>query len=169
MCLDKTHQLIRYSEVICWLAEAAGRSGKNVAEAKAEFKKLRQRAYSDPAAISAVDGMSNDALADAAFNEHRYEVAGNVLGMVTCREDEFRLNKLKDVHADRKNQNKVLIPKGTLTHSEDAEGNAFTYTTTEDLVFEEEMKVESAWNGENSMYNIYPPVQVEKNPNLVRK
>lgn len=169
MCLDKTHQLIRYSEVICWLAEAAGRSGKNVAEAKAEFKKLRQRAYSDPAAVSAVDGMSNNALADAAFNEHRYEVAGNVLGMVTCREDEFRLNKLKDVHADRKNQNKVLIPKGTLTHSEDAEGNAFTYTTTEDLVFEEEMKVESAWNGENSMYNIYPPVQVEKNPNLVRK
>ncbi len=101
--------------------------------------------------------------------KYRYEVAGNVLGMVTCREDEFRLNKLKDVHADRKNQNKVLIPKGTLTHSENEKGEAFTYTTTEDLVFEEEMKVESAWNGENSMYNIYPPVQVEKNPNLVRK
>ncbi|CDA75269.1 protein containing RagB/SusD domain protein [Bacteroides sp. CAG:530] len=45
----------------------------------------------------------------------------------------------------------------------------WSVTYKEDLVFEEEMKVESAWNGENSMYNIYPPVQVEKNPNLVRK
>lgn len=56
-----------------------------------------------------------------------------------------------------------------ITHSEDAEGNAFTYTTTEDLVLKEEMEVKAAWNGENSMYNIYPPVQVEKSPNLVRK
>lgn len=170
MCLDKTHQLIRYAEVLCWFAEASGRSGKHIAEAKEALKQIRQRAYSDPAAVTAVDAMTNDQLAEAAFNEHRYEVAGNVVSMVTCREDEFRMERLKSVYDYRVGaQNKVLVPKGTLTHSEDAKGNAFTYTTTEDLVLKEEMEVKAAWNGENSLYNIYPPVQVEKNPNLVRK
>ena len=118
MTLGKRHQLIRYAEVLCWFAESAARSGKYIAEAKAALKQIRSRAYSDAAAVTEIDGMSNDQLAEAAYNEHKYEVAGNVLGMVTCREDEFRMERLKDVFDYRVGpQNDILVPKGTLTHS----------------------------------------------------
>lgn len=173
MTLGKTHQLIRYAEVLCWFAEASGRSGKYHSEARAALKKIRQRAYSDQAAINAVDNMSDAELAEAAYNEHRYEVAGNVLGMVTCREDLFRMEKLKEQYDYRTSaQNMVLVPKGTLTHSEkvnaDKTKEAFTYTLKEDLKISEEMSVTEPWKGEASMYSIYPPTQVEKNPNLKR-
>lgn len=116
-----------------------------------------------------IDGMSNDQLAEAAYNEHKYEVAGNVLGMVTCREDEFRMERLKDVFDYRVGpQNDILVPKGTLTHSVNDKGVAFTYKLKEDLVLPEKMKVTGVWKGENSVYQIYPPTEVERNPNLKR-
>lgn len=169
MTIDKHHQLIRYSEVICWYAEAAAKAGKDLTLAKSEFKKVRARAWADQAAVNAVDAMSADQLAEAAFQEHGYEVAGNVLGMVTRREDEFRHNILKDQYDYRKgNQTQVLVKKGTLTHSEDATGKPFTYELPEDLVLKEEMPVTAAWNGESSIYSIYPPTEAERNPNIHR-
>ena len=169
MTLGKRHQLIRYAEVLCWFAESAARSGKYINEAKEALKQIRSRAYSDPAAVSAIDGMSNDQLAEAAYNEHRYEVAGNVLGMVTCREDEFRMERLQDVFNYRVGpQSDVLVPAGTVTHSQTAKGEPFEYTLKEDLVLPENMQVTGAWKGENSVYHIYPPTEVERNPNLKR-
>lgn len=169
MTLGKTHQLIRYAEVLCWFAEASARSGKYHAEARAALKKIRQRAYSDQAVINAVDNMSDEQLAEAAWNEHRYEVAGNVLGMVTCREDLFRLNKLKDQYDYRSGaQGMVLIPAGTITRSEDKKGQPFTYSLKEDLKVSEENVQTETWKGDASMYSMYPPTQVEKNPNLKR-
>ena len=32
----------------------------------------------------------------------------------------------------------------------------------------ENMQVTGAWKGENSVYHIYPPTEVERNPNLKR-
>ena len=169
MTLGKRHQLIRYAEVLCWFAESAARSGKYINEAKEALKQVRSRAYSDPAAVSAIDGMSNDQLAEAAYNEHRYEVAGNVLGMVTCREDEFRMERLQDVFNYRVGpQSDVLVPAGTVTHSQTAKGEPFEYTLKEDLVLPENMQVTGTWKGENSVYHIYPPTEVERNPNLKR-
>lgn len=169
MCINKRHQLIRYSEVLCWYAESAARSGGDLAAAKDALKQVRARAYADPAAVSAVDGMSADELAEAAYTEHGYEVAGYVLAMVTRRSDEFRMNRLKEGYDYRTgSQDEVLVPAGTLTHSRNSDGEAFTYTLKEDLRVKENMSVTATWAGDASIYHNYPPTEVEKNPNLKR-
>lgn len=169
MCINKRHQLIRYSEVLCWYAESAARSGGDLSAAKAALKQVRERAYADPAAVQAVDAMSADQLAEAAYNEHGYEVAGYVLAMVTRRADEFRMNRIKEAYDYRAGaQSEVLVPAGTLTHSVDKDGNPFTYTLKANVTAKEEMSVTAAWNGDASIYHNYPPTEVEKNPNLKR-
>ena len=169
MCIDKRHQLIRYSEVLCWYAESVARSGGDLASAKQALKQVRARAYADESAINAIDAMSADQLAEAAYEEHGYEVAGYLLAMVTRRSDEFRMDRLKAQYDYRAGaQTEVLVPAGTLTHSRNAEGVAFTYTLKEDVVLKENMSVAPTWEGENSIYQIYPPTEVEKNPNLKR-
>ena len=161
MCVGKTHQIIRYSEVICWFAEASARSGKYASEAAAELQKVQARAYNELPA--------NTDLAEAAVREHGYEVAGMPFALVTRRADEFRLNTLKEAYDYRRGpQDAVLVPAGTLTQSIDADGNPFTYTTTEDLRLAENMPVTVAWEGDNSIYQIYPPMETEKTPNLKR-
>jgi hypothetical protein len=155
--------------VLCWYAEAAARSGGDLASAKCALKQVRSRAYADEAAIAAIDGMSASQLAEAAYEEHGYEVAGYLLAMVTRRSDEFRMARLKDAYDYRAGaQTQVLVPAGTLTHSRNAEGQAFTYILKEDVVLKENMSVAAAWEGENSIYQIYPPTEAEKNPNLKR-
>lgn len=169
MCVNKRHQLIRYSEVLCWYAEAAARAGQDLAAAKAALKQVRARAYADLTKVAEVDAMSADQLAEAAYTEHGYEVAGNVLGMVTRRDDEFRMNRLKEAHDFRAGeQDEVLVPAGTLTHSVDAQGNPFTYTLKADVKMKENMPVTVAWKDAESIYHMYPPTEVEQNPNLKR-
>ena len=169
MCVNKRHQLIRYSEVLCWYAEAAARAGQDLAAAKAALKQVRARAYADLTKVAEVDAMSADQLAEAAYTEHGYEVAGNVLGMVTRRDDEFRMNRLKEAHDFRAGeQDEVLVPAGTLTHSVDAQGNPFTYTLKADVKMKENMPVTVAWKDAESIYQMYPPTEVEQNPNLKR-
>lgn len=169
-CINKRHQLIRYSEVLLWYAESAARSGAaDLTDAKEALKEVRKRAYSDQAKVNEVDGMSADELAEAAYTEHGYEVAGYMLAMVTRRSDQFRMNRLKEAYDYRTGaQNEVLVPKGTLTHSMDKDGNPFTYTLAEDVVLKENMEVTAPWNNESSIYHNYPPKEVEKNPNLKR-
>jgi len=169
MCINKRHQLIRYSEVLCWYAESAARSGGDLSAAKTALKQVRARAYADQTAVTAIDGMSAAELAEAAYEEHGYEVAGYVLAMITRRSDEFRMGRLKENYDYRTGlQNEVLVPAGTLTHSVDAEGNPFTYTLKADVIVKEEMSVTAAWAGDASIYHNYPPTEVEKNPNLKR-
>lgn len=163
MCLNKTHQIIRYSEVLCWFAEAAARAGKYPSEAAAALAQVQARAYADPAQAD------NSNLAESAVREHGYEVAGNAYSLVTRRADEFRLNTLKDAYDYRRGpQTSVLVPRGTLTQSVRKDGTPFTYTLKEDVVLPENMPVTAAWQGENSIYQIYPSTETEKNPNLVR-
>lgn len=162
MCAPKTHQIIRYAEVLCWYAEAAGRSGKHIAEATAALKQVTDRAYRN----STVTPDLSD-LAAAGLREHGWEVAGNTFSLVTRRADEFRTNTLKDAFAYRIGaQDVVLIPAGTVTASRrnvvDAEGNvtgteSFTYTTTADLKLKERMQVTGTWNemGDAMMYQPY--------------
>ena len=114
--------------------------------------------------------MSAEQLAEAAYEEHGYEVAGYVLARVTRRSDEFRMNRLKESYDYRSgSQDEVLVPAGTLTYSYDEETKTtFTYALQEDLKMEENMSVTVPWNGEASIYHNYPPKEVEKNPNLKR-
>lgn len=163
MCLNKTHQIIRYSEVLCWFAEASARAGKYTSEAAAALAQVQARAYANPAQAD------NSDLAAAAAREHGFEVAGNAYSLVTRRADEFRLNTLKDAYDYRRGpQTSVLVPAGTLTHSVRKDGTPFTYTLREDVALPENMVVTAAWQGENSIYQIYPSTETEKNPNLVR-
>ena len=169
MCINKRHQLIRYSEVLLWYAESAARANLDLTEAKNALKQVRQRAYADQTKVYEVDNMNAEQLAEAAYMEHGYEVGGYVLAMVTRRSDEFRMNRLKENYDYRSgSQSLVLVPKGTLTSSMDSQGNAFTYTLKEDLILKENMSVTAPWNNENSIYHNYPPKEVEKNPNLKR-
>ena len=169
MCINKRHQLIRYSEVLLWYAESAARANLDLTEAKNALKQVRQRAYADQTKVYEVDNMNAEQLAEAAYMEHGYEVGGYVLAMVTRRSDEFRMNRLKENYDYRSgSQSLVLVPKGTLTSSMDSQGNAFTYTLKEDLILKETMSVTAPWNNENSIYHNYPPKEVEKNPNLKR-
>ena len=163
MCLNKTHQIIRYSEVLLWFAEASARAGKYPAEAKAALEEVQARAYTNPAACNNAD------VAEAAYKEHGYEVAGYPFALVSRRADEFRMNRLKEAYDYRVGpQSAVLVPAGTLTHSVKKDGTPFTYTLTADVVLKENMPVTAAWNGDNSIYQIYPTTETEKNPNLKR-
>ena len=169
-CINKRHQVIRYSEVLLWYAESAARSGAaDLTDAKEALKEVRKRAYADQGKVNEVDGMSADQLAEAAYTEHGYEVAGYMLAMVTRRSDQFRMNRLKENYDYRTGaQDEVLVPKGTLTHSMDKDGKAFTYTLKEDVVLKENMEITAPWNDVTSIYHNYPPKEVEKNPNLKR-
>lgn len=163
MCLYKTHQLIRYSEVLCWFAEASARSGKYASEALAALQQVQARAYANPAEAD------NSDLAESALREHGFEVAGYTYALVTRRADEFRTNTLKEAYDYRVGpQDAVLVPAGTLTHSVKPDGTPFTYTTKTDLKLKENMNVTATWQGENSIYQIYPTIETEKNGNLKR-
>ena len=79
------------------------------------------------------------------------------------------MNRLKEAYDYRVGpQSAVLVPAGTLTHSVKKDGTPFTYTLTADVVLKENMPVTAAWNGDNSIYQIYPTTETEKNPNLKR-
>lgn len=151
MCTDTRHQLIRYPEVLLWYAEAAARSGAaDLSLAKECLKKVRARAV-DGEAATKVDGVSIDAmsaaqLADAAWKEHGWEVAGYWVALATRRSDELRMNHLKTNFEYRK-QNPAITLGG--------------------VQVKEKVTVSGTWNDDMN-YMPYPNTDVEKNPNLHR-
>ncbi len=172
MSIDKSQRVIRYAEVLCWFAEASARAGVYQSEALAALKQVQARAYAPGYTPD------NSDLAEAAYREHGYEVAGYPLAMVTRRSDEFRMNRLKDAWEYRHGaQDAVIVPKGTVTHSYKEEKvtdpvthrpkyvkTAYTYVLDYDVVLPENMDVAPTWDGENSIYQAYPPIETEKNP-----
>lgn len=181
----QNHRFIRVSEVYCWFAEAAAEAGVHTAEAKAALEKVMQRAYDG--AIPAITD-----LAEQAFTEHGYEVAGYPLALCSRRSDLFRkrskldpqYNRLYDAWKQRLDQeqnpqNYVIVPAGTQTTIYDRVNTAtsgrpvyknmpVTYTTTDNLCIAEELKVSPTFDVNYSIYQPYPPTEVEKNPNLRR-
>lgn len=177
--LDVAHRYIRYSEVLCWFAEASARAGLYAAEARAALEQVQARAYAPGVKPD------NSDLAEAAYREHGYEVAGYPLALVTRRADMFRMNRMEQAWRYRTGpQTDVLVPKGTLTYSYKETKitdpvtkrpkyvkTPYTYVLSYDVVLPEEMSVASqtpTWQGENSIYNVYPPAETEKNPNIHR-
>lgn len=176
--VPQNHRLIRYSEVLCWFAEAAARSGKHIADAKAGLQQVLDRAYG--AGVKSVD----EDMAEQAVLEHGYEVTGYPLALVTRRADLFRLDRLKDVWEYRRtaqSQDAVIVPKGTLTYSygekpvynEELDRNEQVFSATSyklnfDLVLTEDVEMAPTWRDYESMYLIYPPAEVIKNSNIKR-
>jgi SusD family. len=152
MCNDHRHRLIRYSEVLLWYAEAKARSGAADDLARQCLRDVRTRAV-EQSEINVVNGVSIDAmsadqLAEAAYDEHGWEVAGYWVALVTRRADQFRMNRLKETFAERAANNPIEVAPGV--------------TVTESVEL-----TNKSWN-DNLMYLPYPEADSQKNPNLVR-
>lgn len=152
MCTDTRHKLIRYPEVMLWYAESAARSGSSdLTQAKECLKKVRQRAVNaaeaDKVGGVSIDAMSANELAEAAYMEHGWEVAGYWVAMVTRRSDEFRMNRLKENFEYRKANKPLEVAIG--------------FTAQESVL------VTGSWS-DNLIYMPYPDMEVEKNGNLHR-
>ncbi len=147
------HRVIRYSEVLLWYAESAARSGGDLTLAKQCLKRVHERACNDATSITipgqgtfAIDALNADQLAEAAYWEHGWEVAGYWCSMVTRRSDEMRMNRLKENFEYRKANAPVEVAPG--------------------IFVKEKVSVTGEWKGDESIYLAYPNTEVEKNPNL---
>lgn len=152
MLNGRRHRVIRYAEVLLWYAESAARSGKaDLSLAKECLKLVRQRAVEagevDKVHGVSIDAMTAEQLAQAAYEEHGWEIAGHWVSMVTRRADQLRMNDLKNTFANRVANQPIEVAPG------------FTAT--------EAVPVSGAWN-DNMNYVPYPLQETEKNPNLRR-
>ena len=152
MTNDHRHRLIRYSEVMLWYAESLARAGQVDALAKECLKTVRARAV-EPEKVNVVNGVNIDAMtpaqmAEAAYDEHGWEVAGYWVALMTRRQDQFRMNRLKDTFAERVADAPIEVAPG--------------------VKLQEKVKMtKTSWN-DNMMYLPYPATDAMKNPNLKR-
>jgi hypothetical protein len=142
---EKQRQTIRLSQVYCWYAEAIGRSGQTNAQAIEALNKVRNRADGRASNIY-TSGMTAEQLAEAAYNEHGWEIAGYYwAGFATRYQDMFRMYRLKDHFEFRKINPEIEVAPG---------------------VFRKEgVPVSGDWN-DGRMYSPYPYGDKVLNPNL---
>ena len=140
---EKNHHVVRMSEVYCWYAEAIGRSGGNDASAYDALNKVRVRAGLEPIATGS---LSPEALAEAAYDEHGWEIAGYYWGNLAPRfYDMQRMNRVKDHFEYRKLNPMHEVAPGIFRN--------------------EKVSVEGSWS-DNMMYAPYPSTDALLNPNL---
>ena len=120
-----------------------GRTGQTDELAFKCLNDVRKRAGLEP-----LTGLSADDLAEAAYKEHGWEVAGYWVALVTRRADQFRMNRLKDTFKERAENTAVEVADGIQVK----ESVEYTNRTWSD----------------NLMYLPYPDMDSQKNPNLVR-
>lgn len=143
---EKMHQVIRLSEVYCWYAEAVGRSKQgDITEALRVLNEVRNRA--DGAQTNYYKStMSYDELAEAAYNEHGWEIAGYYWGSLAPRSmDMFRMNRIKDHFEFRKENPEIEVAPG--------------------IKRKEAVSVSGVWN-DGKMYLPYPNKDAAINPGL---
>lgn len=139
------HRVIRYSEVLLWYAEAVGRSGQFTPEALNALNQVRTRAgYT----VQPTAPTNAQELAEAAYNEHGWEVAGYWLSLVTRRADQFRMNRLKEYFNTRVANAEIEVAQG-IRAKESVEMTVKTWS-------------------DDMMYFPYPGDDASKNPNLKR-
>jgi hypothetical protein len=142
---EKMHQIIRLSEVYCWYAEALGRAGQTNARAVELLNRVRNRADGTASDIYP-SGMTPEQLAEAAYNEHGWEVAGNYWGGFSTRyRDMFRMNRVKDHFEFRKLNPLIEVAPG--------------------IFRKEAVPVTGTWD-DSKMYCPYPYGDFILNPNL---
>jgi len=100
-CTSQRRQLIRYSEVLLWYAEASARAAGSINSQALEcLNKVRERA--GEAKVAAGDFKNADEFAELCFKEHGWEVAGYFVSLNTRRMDVQRMNMFKQVYDNRK-------------------------------------------------------------------
>ena len=146
---EKTFQLLRLSQVYCWYAEAVGRSKTgSITEAVNLLNEVRNRANGSVVADRDIykTTMSYDDLAEAAYNEHGWEIAGYYWGNIATRaRDMFRMNRIKDHFEYRKLNPEIEVAPGVFR--------------------KEAVSVSGTWN-DSKMYLPRPFVDSSINPNL---
>ena len=142
---EKTHQIIRLAEVYCWYAEATGRAGEINDQAVKVLNEVRNRADGEDTDKYTTD-MSPDKLAEAAYDEHGWEMAGYYWGGIASRaRDMFRMYRYKD-HFESRKLNKPI-------------------EVAHDVFGKEAVAVTGTWD-DSKMYVPYPYEDVILNPNL---
>ena len=142
---EKTFQLLRLSQVYCWYAEATGRAGEINEQAVKVLNEVRNRADGEKTNRYTTD-MSPDELAEAAYNEHGWEMAGYYWGGIASRaRDMFRMYRYKDHFEFRKKNEPIEVAPGVFR--------------------KEAVAVTGTWD-DSKMYVPYPYEDVILNPNL---
>lgn len=142
---QKTLQVIRLSQVYCWYAEAVGRSGSITAKAVDMLNRVRNRADGTSSNIYS-ESMTPDELAEAAYNEHGWEIAGYYWGGLASRaRDMFRMYRMKEHFEFRKENPMIEVAPGVFRN--------------------EAVAVTGAWD-DSRMYSPYPYEDTVLNPGL---
>ncbi|MDR0756298.1 MAG: RagB/SusD family nutrient uptake outer membrane protein [Tannerella sp.] len=142
---EKSHKTIRLSEVYCWYAEAVGRSGGNDPFAYEVLNRVRTRAGLEPIPSGS---LSPEGLAEAAYDEHGWEIGGYMWGSLAPRHhDMFRMFRVKDHFEYRKQNPEIEVAPGVFR--------------------KEKVEVSGTWN-DAMMYAPYPSRDAMLNPNLKR-
>ncbi|MGI6571856.1 MAG: RagB/SusD family nutrient uptake outer membrane protein [Fermentimonas sp.] len=142
---EKTQQTIRLSQVYCWYAEATGRSGQVNAQAVNVLNKVRNRADGKETNLYSTS-MTPEELAEAAYDEHGWEMAGYYWsGFAFRARDMFRMYRYKDHFEFRKRNPMIEVAPGIFRN--------------------EAVPVEGEWN-DSRMYCAYPSGDAILNPNL---
>jgi hypothetical protein len=144
---DKMHQIVRLSEVYCWYAEAIGRLGQTNAKAIEVLNKVRNRADGAETNIYSAS-ITPEQLAEAAYNEHGWEIAGYYwTGLAPRYRDMWRMNRVKDHFEFRKLNPLIEVAPG--------------------IFRKEAVSVTGTWS-DSRMYCPYPYTDAVLNPNLKR-
>ncbi len=144
---EKTIQVIRLSEVYCWYAEATARAGSVTQKAVDVLNRVRNRA--DGAVTNLyTTAMTPDELAEAAYDEHGWEMAGYYWsGFATRARDMFRMYRMKEHFEFRVENPEIEVAPGVFRR--------------------EAVPVSGAWD-DSRMYSPYPYEEAILNPNLKR-
>ena len=142
---QKTIQVIRLAEVYCWYAESVARAGAVTSKAVEVLNRVRNRA--DGTATNRYTiAMTAEELAEAAYNEHGWEMAGYYWsGFATRSRDMFRMYRMKQHFEYRKENPMIEVAPGILRN--------------------EGVPVSGTWD-DSKMYCPYPYEDTTFNPGL---
>ncbi|MBO7220140.1 MAG: RagB/SusD family nutrient uptake outer membrane protein [Alistipes sp.] len=144
---QKTIQVIRLSEVYCWYAEASARAGEVTSMAVDVLNRVRNRADGATTNLYSM-AMSAEEIAEAAYNEHGWEMAGYYwCGFAPRARDMFRMNRVKNHFEYRKSNPMIEVAPGVLRN--------------------ETLSVTGEWD-DSKMYCPYPYTDTTYNPGLVK-
>jgi hypothetical protein len=157
---EQIHQLVRLAEVYLFYAEAVGRAGQTNARAIELLNKVRNRADGYGPVATRPEGsniypagMSASELAEAAYNEHGWEIAGWYWGAIAPRVNDMqRMDRIKD-HFNKRKDN----PEYSFTDPDTGE----TIRVRE----HDALRVEVEWS-QAKMYAPYPEQDARRNPAL---
>ena len=158
---DQTRIIIRLAEVYLWYAEATGRAGKTDQRAIDLLNTVRNRADGKGVTAQRPDGaniypnsMSPTELAEAAYNEHGWEIAGGHWGAIAPRAaDMHRMNRIEAHFKERAAQAEYEFEDPDNPGAFIRKREHFTVATGD------------TWK-QSKMYVPYPAVDVERNPEL---